>query len=817
MHIANTPDIPPGNHASNRLSALMLAAVYYMGNTYCQMSTVDNPVLHVVIWNRYLTILAEFRYHCSQIKLHPPHKPCNGKYGSCLYKDNMRERESVACVFAQDCPLCHDPFVNDTDSDSCPMQIGCGHTICKACHHSLLLSDQDCPLCKGVPSDTTSEPVPNLLFSRAVPTHPRVFSCGPCIVDGEITPAVYMCNTCSMALCEPDHQKHVRRGHYLTTIKRPRISNDISNVSECPCHQMPILSFCPTCYSLACATCADTHAHALIPIKEAESMVTDKLAGSITNISETVACLKAMEESCTLRKLALSTSMQASLQAFDEACTSIVTAAETLRASIHSKCEKALKARLKDIDATADCIDISVSQLEFTKRTAISISADGRISEMAGAQRTIERALKLNTSVHRRMPPIDVVFNPVPVLDAIESMAYVRLLDISPQDTRITGSGLRKFVYGSDSEALLHNSVTVECVDEKGTLAELVTPANIRVTIAGIGHVEEGANITLHPTIAVSPGMLGFQYTVGRGISVVAITVTVLDGRPFVFHASSGYTGVGNHLSTTRFASAPGTNARGLAISPDGLEMFISDMDNDRISVYSVGTGTLLRSFGKRGVGPTEFNGPIRLVISSNGTLLVSELRNHRVQEVSLAGKHLSFINVDECIGSIDANSRILVVGKSTRITDCLRVDIFDMCTRKLVRQFGKHGTAPGFLSNCNSIRLSPGGTNIIYSENENRRISIFDVMGKFIRILGNNSLITTFDAAYTALGEVVVADGVHNRLAVFRPRHGDMARTTGSPGVTDGSFSCPTALCVHGSSLYVLDGKSGGRVQCFD
>jgi hypothetical protein len=75
----------------------------------------------------------------------------------------------------------------------------------------------------------------------------------------------------------------------------------------------------------------------------------------------------------------------------------------------------------------------------------------------------------------------------------------------------------------------------------------------------------------------------------------------------------------------------------GIAVDKDGL-IYLSFMVQHKIAVYRE-DGTLVREWGKRGTGESEFNQPGGIVIMPDGTLFVADQCNHRVQHFTRDGK----------------------------------------------------------------------------------------------------------------------------------------------------------------------------------
>jgi DNA-binding beta-propeller fold protein YncE len=77
------------------------------------------------------------------------------------------------------------------------------------------------------------------------------------------------------------------------------------------------------------------------------------------------------------------------------------------------------------------------------------------------------------------------------------------------------------------------------------------------------------------------------------------------------------------------------------ALAPNG-DIWVSDgYQNAAVHRYSP-DGTLLRTFGRPGVGPGEFNLPHALAVDAEGVLYVADRENHRIQLFDDDGRYLT-------------------------------------------------------------------------------------------------------------------------------------------------------------------------------
>ena len=184
--------------------------------------------------------------------------------------------------------------------------------------------------------------------------------------------------------------------------------------------------------------------------------------------------------------------------------------------------------------------------------------------------------------------------------------------------------------------------------------------------------------------------------------------------------------------------ASPLQRPAGLAIAGDSL--VVADSQAHSVFVFDLrdqppkDSAPVLRfQFGKRGLGPGEFNYPTHVGVDGSGHLLVTDSLNSRVQVFDGAGKFLAEIGSSgDAPGhfgrpkgvAADSFGHIYVVDA---VFD--NVQIFDLSGRLLL-SWGQGGSKPGEFGVPAGIAIS-ADNKIYVADSYNRRVQVFEYLGE--------------------------------------------------------------------------------------
>ena len=160
-------------------------------------------------------------------------------------------------------------------------------------------------------------------------------------------------------------------------------------------------------------------------------------------------------------------------------------------------------------------------------------------------------------------------------------------------------------------------------------------------------------------------------------------------------------------------------------------EVLIADFGNCRIQRLNIQTGTIVKSFGKFGKGKGELSNPIDVTVNDEGSLVVTERDNNRIQVMSKEGESI-FTFGDKgpeklCKPTccIPYKNMFLV---SDRDNHCIKA--FDQSGTFLYK-FGKEGNQDGQFNRPRGL-LVDSSNNLLVCDFGNSRVQQFSLDGRF-------------------------------------------------------------------------------------
>jgi DNA-binding beta-propeller fold protein YncE len=207
-----------------------------------------------------------------------------------------------------------------------------------------------------------------------------------------------------------------------------------------------------------------------------------------------------------------------------------------------------------------------------------------------------------------------------------------------------------------------------------------------------------------------------------------------------------------------------------VAIDLKNQRMFVSDLGNNRVQVFSLRPGmegSLLGTFGQLGSEPGNFSKPGTLEMDQAGNLYVLDVGNSRVQ---VFDPDLSFVEA-----------------------------------------WGEPGTGPGQFNLPSAISFSPDEQRLYILDSYNYRVQVFDPSGQFLFDFGGpgagqSQFIWPYGMAVDDQGFVYVSDAGGQKIKKFTA-DGNFVASFGDFGSGPGQFYKPKGIAMTDSGiLYVID-----------
>lgn len=230
----------------------------------------------------------------------------------------------------------------------------------------------------------------------------------------------------------------------------------------------------------------------------------------------------------------------------------------------------------------------------------------------------------------------------------------------------------------------------------------------------------------------------------------------------------------------------------------------------------------LIDTWGKEGVAPGEFKGPIGIT-GKAGLIVISDPGNSRLQVFDERGKLIRIIEHEKMVRPMHislSNDNIYV---SEYQNDMILIFNF---AGELLQTVGKSGNGPGEFDAPAGVAVDHQG-NIYVADFYNHRIQILDESGRFLRQIGKTKekgfLPGKFnyptDLAITHDQKIVVADAYNDRVQVFS-QNGDLIDWWGGPfglniaGSFNGWFKTATGIGLGNKDEVFVADFYNNRVQ---
>jgi len=270
-----------------------------------------------------------------------------------------------------------------------------------------------------------------------------------------------------------------------------------------------------------------------------------------------------------------------------------------------------------------------------------------------------------------------------------------------------------------------------------------------------------------------------------------------------------------------------------------GDVIYVADSKNNRVVAYN-SKGRYLLQFGEFGIakpsaGGTstweshQLNYPTGVATDTNGDVYVADFNNDSIAVFDPKGAFLRRFpdpyqptgrGSSGAGGTGIAVTALAVAEGKVYAVDAYQVLVFDT-QGKLLKQFGRPGSAPDGLDHPNGIAVDKQGTIYVSDSNQNQ-VTAFSPDGKVIWTTGSpidslttpssNPFVLPRGIAVLPDGSILVADPLAHRLVKLTSA-GAFSASYGDRGEEPGQMNFPNGLAARGDQILIAD-KENDRVQ---
>jgi len=268
-----------------------------------------------------------------------------------------------------------------------------------------------------------------------------------------------------------------------------------------------------------------------------------------------------------------------------------------------------------------------------------------------------------------------------------------------------------------------------------------------------------------------------------------------------------------------RKTPTPLKEPRGVAVTGKGNNMIIAIVEytGHRVQILRWNDLSVLRVLGTgvQGNGSKQFHSPYGGIVIQGDEIFISDMNNHRVQVFNVHSG--SYCRTVGGIGKLTNPVGLAIRGDEFFIVenDVCRISVWNHKHSELLRHWGKYGTGDTeFRFDCSFLCFTLNGEELLVTDGNNDVIKVFNPNnGQFIRKFGQGQLCYPTGIAVSE-NHVYVADGHNDIIQVFN-LSGEVIKTWGENGYGDGQFRNPKGIAFANERLIVTE-TTNSRVQWF-
>ena len=680
------------------------------------------------------------------------------------------------------CKICYEVYKK-------PKQLPCLHSFCVACLNRLAETRAvngkiQCPLCQrqvDVPESGTFENFPSSFYINSLLDVLAIKECGATRVtcgncDKKSEQSSY-CFDCSQFWCGECLNGHnilrVNKEHRVTALEHFQ-AQDFEDVLKRPAickkehHEKVLEYYCNSCEEAACQVCLNV-GHGGHEIKPLKAVTGDEKAKILAEVERAKTEIEQLTEDIAIAEVDW-------LQAQENV--------EAVKRDVNSFAEEMIRVIREEQRRL-------ITEAEKTK-----VAEENRLTankaKIRNQIKKIESAMKQAENLLQRGASAEIVHS--------RKQIEVNLQQLVAQKPEIQVKGYKKVVFKENP--LPNNNLTNDGIGRVGT----TDTDRVQSTAEGDGLAETTAGLEAQFVVTTKNSKGDVCYS---PLDQVAVEITPQGGQEPAenFRIEDEKNG---SYQVRYLVADPGE--RDVRVTVNGEDVRGGPFPPIRVKPRELKT---LMSFGSKGTGPGQFDGPWGVAVNKHGEMAVSDYCNHRVQVFSAEGRFL-FSFGEKGTGDGQLNCPLGVTNDrddNLLVVDCEndRIQQFSR-TGQFMRTFGAKGEPCGKLNRPLGISTSPDG-NIIVADAGNGRVVVFTPEGRVLLTL-HGDLFNAFHCVSHG-NRYFVSCFVGNCIKVFSGQ-GDFLHQFGMEGTGDGEFDGPLGLAVDKSDCLVVCDNNNNRIQLF-
>ena len=744
----------------------------------------------------------------------------------------MAEPVSVAEIVKKladqlECSICLDSFTD-------PKLLQCFHVFCKDCLEPLVLRDQHglslrCPNCRR----STLLPVNGLSgLQPAFHVH-HLFEiqgalqkvkqgqegqktlcekCNKRDVNG-------FCRDCGEFICNTCIEMHQTWKELSThkVISLEQLKSDATKMVPptkktlyCSKHSGKELDlFCETDQELICRDCiVKTHRDhqydlvndAFPKHRDAISSHLEPVRQQLNTVNKAVQGLGAVQDQLVDQRAAIEADIQRETRQLHEAI-------EVRKTELIGELDKMTQQKLKTLSIQRDELELVQTRLNSCLQfvnDSLKTGSEGEIlvMEKPVVQQVKELCAEYDLNKLQPCEQADMALSASSeLLPACQQFGHVYSHPVCPEKCYATGEGLEVATVGEQSTA------NVYPIDTKGSKCAKPLPL---ISCELVPSSVERMKCEVKPSKS-SEYQVDYRPTRrGRHQLHIKVCDQHIRGSPFTVVA------LGKLEAPTR--TITGLDDPWRVAVDKRRQIIISEHGGHCISIYS--GGKRIRSFGRKGSAPGQFQYPCGVAVDKAGNILVVDELNHRIQKFTADGEFIASVGCKgdkplqfyDPVGiNITPTEKVYICEHQNHRVQILNPDLtFSI-------GFGSEGSGDGQFKNPWDIALDSRG-NVYVADSGNHRIQVFTEEGRFLRKFGkqgggDGELDWPVSVAIDSDDVVYVAEADNHRISLFTSE-GHFLRSFGTQGEGPGQFNLPRGITVDEFGLVYVCDRGNHRLQ---